>query len=289
MFKTLAIASITFSSIFSAAQSSFQTFKNELSNFTQSEQVQQSETFNQFYEELANVEFTGEKSIPVNNDKPIIEETIEWGTISYSDLDELNRSGSAVGFLTPDNAGTSEGRTSQVWLPTGWHQKKVNNKTILDRGHLIAYSLSFNVDEDGNKSPGHLGSQDNPKNLFTQTAQSNQGEMRVWENKVKKELEAGHNVKYKVTPVYNGDDLMAKGAWVQAESKNLSFSRFVFNVTEGVEYDYSTGRSKVSKPSIKEAVITKDKEALTDLSEDAFNLIDGTMEKATRKFESFLR
>lgn len=105
----------------------------------------------------------------------------------YGDLDALNRTTSVTAFIDQRNLGRSEGRERQKpWQPTGWHQKRVAGKEIVNRGHLLAYTSSFNVDVDGNFKEGESGSQDNPKNLATQTAFSNQTVQTHYETLVRK-------------------------------------------------------------------------------------------------------
>lgn len=200
------------------------------------------------YKALSKLDWDGEtKSVTLfNNNNNLTNRVFEGKShVSYSDLDELNRAGRATAYLTKDNLGKSEGRQGQKWQPTGWRQKQIDGKYLLDRGHLIAYTLTFNLNEDGQPEQGRDGSIDNPKNLFTQTAQSNQGEMTKYEGIVRKELEQGNEVVYQVTPIFEGDDLMAKGVWLEMfSSSGNTFNTFVFNVTNDITYDYETGASK---------------------------------------------
>lgn len=212
------------------------------------------------YNSLANSNYKSGTNpvIKVNNDKAQLSSS-SWKTekIAYSNLDSLNRTGTATAYLSKKNLGKSKGRDPQVWDPTGWHNQaiKVNGKRVFpqNRGHLIAYTLSFNFDKDGSYKQGLGGSLDNPKNLATQTAFSNQKPMQhSSEDLVRNALEQNKKVIYKVTPVFQGKDLMPKGYWVQALSTDgsLNFNRFIYNVQPGVKFDYSTGRSSIDSGMI---------------------------------------
>lgn len=193
-------------------------------------------------EGLATLDYNGQKSIPVNNGKSTL--TWNWDTnkIIYSNLDNLNRAGKATAYLSKLNYGKSAGREGQTWKPTGWLNNQQKNK---DRGHLIAYTLSFNFDNDGNYSDGQLGSIDNPKNLFTQTSQSNRGIMQDYEEIVREALKQDKKVIYEVTPIFRDDELMARGVHVQAISEDgtVNFNQYLFNIDDKYDFDYQTGKS----------------------------------------------
>ena len=175
----------------------------------------------------------------------------EWSgpKIDFADLDNQNRTGVATAFLDKSNYGKSEGREGQTWAPTGWHNqaKKVNGKRVFpqNRGHLIAYTMTFNLDASGNQKQGALGSLDNPKNLVTQTAYSNQELMQIYEQKVRDALAANKQVVYQVTPIFKDTELMARGLWLQAESTDdtLKFSVYIANVQPDLTFNYATGQS----------------------------------------------
>lgn len=191
--------------------------------------------------------------IQVNHDKSTLDaSTWKNEKLVFSPLDKLNRTGSVTAYLSKRNLGRSEGRDPQTWNSTGWHNqaKRVNGKRVFpqNRGHLIAYTLTFNFDKKGNYSQGKGGSLDNPYNLATQSAFGNQKPMQDYsENLVRNALEKGKHVVYKVTPVFKGNDLMSIGYWVQAKSTDgsLNFNRFILNVQPGIKFNYATGTSSV--------------------------------------------
>lgn len=192
--------------------------------------------------------------INVNNGRSTLGAS-EWKSnkIDYGDLDHLNRTTMVTGYLERRNLVRSSTRTSQNWQPTGWHQKAVtiNGRRIeiLNRGHLLAYSITGKFNKDGQYVAGDLGSLDNPKNLATQTEFSNQKTMPIFEEKVRDALEANKKVIYQVSTVFKGSDLMPIGYHLQALStdKSLNFNVFVWNVEPGVKFNYATGRSQIDR------------------------------------------
>lgn len=131
------------------------------------------------YRKLANLDFkSGDKAyVYVNNNKStLIKNAWKVNKVIYSNLDNLNRtSHSNTAFLEPRNVANDSLRVRQFINPTAWHSNRENGTQIYNRGHLIAYSVSAGIDQDGNYNPNNQsGDQNNPKNLFTQTAFSNQ-------------------------------------------------------------------------------------------------------------------
>lgn len=169
--------------------------------------------------------------------------------IKYSNLDKYNRAGKATACLFPENLGKSAGREQQRFKPTGWHQKRMKNGDwLVNRGHLIAYTFSFNFNDKGVYEKGYDGSIDNPLNLVTQTQYSNQIEFPVYEEKVRKALKNGNNVYYQVTPVFVGSNLMASSFKLEAvsEFKEANFNITLLNTQPGYTFDYTTGESKIN-------------------------------------------
>lgn len=188
--------------------------------------------------------------VNINNGQSTLDPD-SWQTnkVIYANLDKLNRTSSPnTAYLQSSNVANDELRTTQTVKPTGWHQKFINGEAILNRGHEIAYSLSKGIAMDGSYNPSQQsGDQNNAKNLFTQTAFANQKLQTVYESKVRNALKAGKKVVYQVTPVFNGNDLMAKGVQIQAISTDhsLNFNVFIYNIQPGVVFNYADGTSKV--------------------------------------------
>lgn len=190
--------------------------------------------------------------ITVNNDKSTLNPA-DWkeNKVIYSNLDSLNRTSQPnTAFLEARNLANDSLRVRQIVKPTGWHQKFVNREAILNRGHLIAYSLSKGIAYTGQYNPSlQSGDQNNPKNLFTQTAFSNQEIQTIYESKVRDALKQGKKVIYQAQAIFNGNDLMAKGVELQAIStdESLNFNVFIFNVQPGFQFNYADGTSKVDQ------------------------------------------
>ncbi len=124
--------------------------------------------------------------------------------------------------------------------PSGWQMAKydiVDGKYLYNRCHLIGYQLS--------------GENANEKNLITGTRYMNVEGMLPFENMVADYIkETKNHVMYRVTPVFEGDNLLAKGVQMEAlsvedDGKGVSFNVFVNNIQPGVEINYLDGTSKL--------------------------------------------
>ncbi|MGE9987729.1 DNA/RNA non-specific endonuclease [Lactobacillus johnsonii] len=206
------------------------------------------------YQKLANLDFkSGDKAyVYVNNNKStLIKNAWKVNKVIYSNLDNLNRtSHSNTAFLEPRNVANDSLRVRQFINPTAWHSNRENGTQIYNRGHLIAYSVSAGIDQDGNYNPNNQsGDQNNPKNLFTQTAFSNQKIQTIFEGKVRNALNQGNKVIFQATPIFRGNELMARGINLQAISlnNNLDFNVYIYNVQPDYVFDYNNGRAKIDR------------------------------------------
>lgn len=157
---------------------------------------------------------------------------------SYSELDSLGRCGTAFACIGEDLMPTEDrGSISEVH-PTGWVQAEydcVDGGSLYNRCHLIGFQLT--------------GENANEKNLITGTRYLNVEGMLPFENLVADYIkETGNHVLYRVTPVFQGDNLVASGVTMEALSvedagEGVCFSVYVYNVQPGVEIDYATGES----------------------------------------------
>jgi DNA-entry nuclease len=159
----------------------------------------------------------------------------------YSDLDSLGRCGVALANISTDLMPTESRGTIGSVKPTGWHTIKydiVDGKYLYNRCHLIGYQLT--------------GENANNKNLITCTRQMNVGAMLDFENEVTNYIKKTNNhVLYRVTPIFEGSNLVAKGVQMEALSvedngEGIKFNVFVYNVQNGIEIDYSNGDSKLA-------------------------------------------
>ena len=179
----------------------------------------------------------------VNNNKPTFTDSEKELTEKeeYSDLDSLGRVGVAFALVSKSTMPTTKRGSIGMIKPAGWHTVKydfVDGKYLYNRCHLIAHQLT--------------GQNANPKNLMTCTRSMNVDGMLPFENKVANYIkETNNHVLYKVTPIFDGDNLVANGAYMEAYSiedkGKLSFNVYVYNVQKGVTIDYKTGESKLEE------------------------------------------
>ena len=136
--------------------------------------------------------------------------------------------------------GEKRGSIGQV-KPTGWHTVKydcVDGKYLYNRCHLIGWQLTA---ENANK-----------QNLITGTRYLNIEGMLPFENMVADYVkETGNHVLYRVTPVFEGSNLVASGvqmeAWsVEDDGEGICFNVYCYNVQPGVEIDYASGESQAA-------------------------------------------
>lgn len=157
---------------------------------------------------------------------------------TYSELDAFGRCGVVYANIGTDLMPTEErGSIGQV-KPTGWHTVKydfVDGKYLYNRCHLIGFQLS--------------GENANERNLITGTRYMNVDGMLPFENMVADFVkETDYHVLYRVTPIFEGENLVATGVQIEAVSvedkgEGICFNVFVYNVQPGVTIDYATGES----------------------------------------------
>ena len=185
-------------------------------------------------------DYSGDPYIVLNENQPDFPEE-DFTTNSfetYSPLDELGRCGTAYANVGTDLMPTEErGAIGQV-KPSGWHTVKydcVDGKYLYNRCHLIGYQLS--------------GENANEENLITGTRYLNVEGMLPFEDQVADYVqETDNHVLYRVTPIYEGQNLLASGVVMEAESveddgQGVCFCVYVYNVQPGVAIDYDTGDS----------------------------------------------
>ncbi len=203
----------------------------------------------------------------------------------YSDLDSLGRCGVVTACIGRDimpEEDEERGSISGV-TPSGWVQQKyafVPGKYLYHRSHLIGWQLTA---ENANK-----------KNLITGTEYMNTDGMLPFENMVAAYIkETGNHVMYRVTPDFQGNNLVASGVLVEALSvedngSGISFCVYVFNHQPGVSIDYSTGKSTLasSTPNTDggdstETPIPESKTYILNTSSKKFHLPECTHAKNT--------
>lgn len=186
-------------------------------------------------------DFSGNMTVAVDNNNPDFtsKDLTTKSYESYSRLDSEGRCQVAEACVGKDIMPKGKRGTIGMVKPTGWHTAKYNNvdgKYLYNRCHLIAYQLT--------------GENANNKNLITGTRSFNVDGMLPYEEMVGDYVrETGNHVLYRVTPVFDGDDLVAKGVQMEAMSvedkgEDIKFNVFVYNVQDGVKIDYETGDSE---------------------------------------------
>ena len=180
-----------------------------------------------------------DENVPGFSEDEITTESFEH----YSELDALGRCGVATACIGTDLMPTEKrGNISRV-KPTGWHSiqyDSVEGKSLYNRCHLIAHQLA--------------GEDANEKNLITGTRYMNVSGMLPFEEEVGDYVrETGNHVMYRVTPVFEGDNLLADGVQMEAYSvedqgKGVSYNVYIFNAQPGIWIDYATGESREIQP-----------------------------------------
>ena len=184
--------------------------------------------------------YAGEPYVVIHDNVPSFtqEDLVTDSYESYSELDALNRCGVVMACIGQDLMPTQErGSIGQV-KPTGWQTVKydcVDGKYLYNRCHLIGFQLT--------------GENANECNLITGTRYLNVEGMLPFENMVADYVtETGNHVLYRVTPIFEGDNLVASGVQMEAQSveddgEGIAFNVYCYNVQPGVEIDYATGDS----------------------------------------------
>ena len=201
------------------------------------------------YKELANLNYESDSNVVIfvnSNNSTLNKKNWKHSEILYQNLDYLNRASSpTTAYLDKSNIANTSYRVRQTVKPTGWHSNRPGAE-IYNRGHLIAYSLSGGINKWGKYTGGKkVGDQNNPKNLFTQTAYANQNVQTYYESQVREALMSGQKVIYQATPIFRGSEKLARGVNLQAVSTDgmLNFNVYIFNVQPGYKFDYQTGRA----------------------------------------------
>lgn len=184
----------------------------------------------------------------INDNTPFFEES-EYTTKSfesYGELDKLGRCTVTMACVGKDIMPAKDeerGSISSVY-PTGWEQNRYDSDLVeggwlYNRAHLIGWQLTA---ENANE-----------ENLITGTRYFNVDGMLPFENEVADYVrETSNHVLYRVTPIFEGDNLLASGVLMEALSmedngEDIKFCVYVYNVQPGIEIDYATGENKLAK------------------------------------------
>ena len=194
--------------------------------------------------------YSGTPYVAINNNNPNFtdEDLTTTSYEYYSELDHLGRCGVVYACVGKDLMPTEDRGSISHVKPSGWQTVKYDNvsgKYLYNRSHLIGHQLA--------------GEDANEKNLITGTRYMNVDGMLPFENMVADYVkETGNHVMYRVTPIYEGDNLVASGVQMEAKSvedqgDGVLFHVFCYNVQPGIRIDYATGESSLDDGSMANA------------------------------------
>ena len=187
-------------------------------------------------------QFSNEPYVIINDNKPNFKEKdlVTKSYEFYSELDELGRCGYVMACIGTDIMPTEERGAIGMIKPTGWHTVKYDNvdgKYLYNRCHLIGFQLT--------------GENANEKNLITGTRYLNTEGMLPFENLIADYVkETKNHVIYRVTPIFEGDNLLASGVQMEGYSvedngEAICFNVFAYNAQPDIEINYRNGESKL--------------------------------------------
>lgn len=192
-------------------------------------------------------EYSGSPYVEVSGNVPSFTDAdLTSPAETYAPLDPLGRCGSAMAIVSRETMPTEERGSIGMVKPSGWQTVRyddlITDRYLYNRCHLIGYQLTA---ENANE-----------RNLITGTRYLNVEGMLPFENEVADYVEAtGNRVLYRVTPVFVGDELVARGVQMEAKSvedggAGVSFNVFCYNVQPGIQIDYQTGESRRSQDAV---------------------------------------
>lgn len=223
-------------------------------------------------------EYSGEDYIILNNNVPNFSES-DLTTTSfeeYSPLDSLGRCGVAYANVGTDIMPTEKRESISSVKPSGWQSVKydiVEGKYLYNRSHLIGYQLT--------------AENANARNLITGTRYFNATLMLPYENMVADYIkETNNHVLYRVTPLFEGNNLVATGVQMEAKSvedngEGIEFNVFVYNVQPGITIDYATGNNALSDEKIVETESSNNTTSSTNSTSNPNNTNNTTSNEYT--------
>lgn len=182
--------------------------------------------------------YSSKAYVEINNNIPEFSDISTSSFEFYSDLDSLGRCGVCYACIGKDIMPIEERGSIGMIKPSGWQTvkyDKVDGKYLYNRCHLIGYQLT--------------GENANVKNLITGTRYLNIEGMLPFENMTDDYInETNNHVMYRVTPIFEGDNLLASGVHMEGYSvedsgDGISFNVYCYNVQPDIEIDYSNGDS----------------------------------------------
>lgn len=194
------------------------------------------------------MDYTGKPYAVVYNNQPdfkmseLTTEAYEF----YSPLDSLGRCGYVMSCVGKETMPTESRKSISSVKPTGWLNKTystdiVEGGSLYNRCHLIGFQLT--------------GENANKKNLITGTRYMNTEGMLPFENMIADYIkETGNHVMYRVTPIFEGNNLVASGVHMEAYSvedngEGVCFNVYAYNVQPGIYINYKTGENSLASSS----------------------------------------
>ena len=195
------------------------------------------------------ITYNGHGAFIINDNQNDLNAQITSAPYATDEVDNLGRPHIGNAWLNKtcrqykNREQTGNGRTD--WKPAGFHQLSGlpgEYKHAYDRGHLLGYALVGGI-------RGFNASESNPANVATQTAWANEARsadstgQNYYEGLVRKALDQNKQVRYRVTDIYDGNNLVPSGAHIEAKSSDgsLEFNVFVPNVQNNIRINYATG------------------------------------------------
>ena len=200
--------------------------------------------------------YSGKAWVEINGNTPNFsaDELTTKAYEHYSGLDSLGRCGVATatcGTEIMPAPNEKRGSISTV-KPTGWVQAKysgISGGYLWNRCHLIGWQLSA---ENANKC-----------NLITGTRYMNVEGMLIFENQVADYIkETENHVAYRITPIFEGNNLVCSGVQMEAysiedEGEGVCFNVYCYNIQPGITINYATGESSGKATVSSTAVVSK--------------------------------
>ena len=188
--------------------------------------------------------YSGSPTISINNNTPYFTDsdlTVVPQT-HLSDLDSLGRCGITWGCLGQETMASGSRGSIGAIKPSGWQTARydgvVEGNYLYNRCHLLMWKASSILDD--------------KRNLITGTRYMNVQGMLPYEDDLVDFIEStGFHVMYRVTPVFDGNNLVASGVLMEAKSvedfgKGLQYCVYAYNVQPGIVIDYRTGKSRLA-------------------------------------------
>ena len=197
---------------------------------------------------------------------------VDYAPTAYDGSPYVEVNNNIPNFPASDYTTTSFERYGKLRLALG-ALDCVEGKSLYNRCHLIGYQLTA---ENANE-----------QNLITGTRYLNTEGMLPFENMVADYIkETGNHVLYRVTPIYNGDNLVADGVQMEARSveddgEGITYHVYCYNVQPGVGIDYATGESWLESTTSSSDSTQKDTKPV---KQDTTKLTKYVLNTSTMKF-----